>query len=743
MSQAPLPRRDGPYLRPPGINPRPDARPLPSYGSGSWSGPRDRPPPTTRGEGFPHGRLKSPLPDLGPGPTPTAGAPPHPSRHLAQNRSVSSHRASRDGPQEALRDAPRDGPRSSARDPPRDSGPRDVGPRVQGLRDGPRDSSRDIPPRDGPRDGSRDGPRDAPRDRDSSRSRDGSRGGSWGLSRPGPRDVRRDTSRGTSSSARQSGGVSGQSPVRSSGASRELIRRQQSSSHISSPSKLKPAAVRLEATASTDQKPAASVSVSEAPPPVSESAPVPELPPAPVIPAKPEPISTFSLPIAAVIQAHSVAAAVTADVSAPEQTTQVDVNTTASTGAAASVAEGSSNDKPAPSMEAAAAAAVVAVTPVEVAQPLHERPAVEEPQPKRPKPFLFGRGLASRKSAAQAELTLPETVTAADPSAPTVPVNNQQAQAQAAPANAHPVQDVAQTEEEALRLASAQIESSQQRPVHALPAVHAEPSQLEAESREAALPPLHDLLARNSPNSMVRSSYAQIAKDLQALQTHKTQLESSIKDFVQEEQECSRRAGQAQALRDAHLREQQQQQQQREKAAADEAQVAHQLGKTRAEISKLRDAITALPPVVSEVSQSEEEDASISSQDESQSDADEAVPMDVPATRQSQAAAASSNGDVGADLKAKALVQKLQAHEQANGNLAFLLNQGQSLLVSKQVGTCHINVSQVWMQHDVLCIVKPTIWALVTYCVSCLLCGMSTSSTVHHSKQAGRVFGHL
>lgn len=476
--------------------------------------------------------------------------------------------------------------------------------------------------------------------------------------------------------------------MRSSGASRELSRRHQSSSgHIGSPSKLKPAAVKTEATASTNQQPAESVSVSEAPPVAPVPASASELPPVPVLPAKPEQsISSSVQPNPILVQAPGADDAVKDRASAAAQTVQtmphsMDPHRTASDVAAAvALPQAPLHDKPASSMDAAAAAAVAAVAHADAVHPFHERPPVEEPQPKRPKPFLFGRGLASRKSAAQAELTLPETATAAELA--TSKSGSDSQHAQGTPVAAEPVQDAGHTEHEQPSSAIAQFESPQQ------PAVHAAPPQQEADSPESPLPALADLLARNSPNSMVKSSYSHIAKDLKALQTHKSQLEATIKELTHEEQECSLRVSDAQAARANQIKAQQQRQQRQDKAVADEARITAQLQHTASKIADLQADADALPLAMSDVSQSEE-DASISSQDEAETELDAGpVPMETPAgvNRQMQAAAGLENGNFVAHHKNMVLVQKLLAFEQAKKNLAYLLNNKESTLVTKQVG---------------------------------------------------------
>ena len=477
--------------------------------------------------------------------------------------------------------------------------------------------------------------------------------------------------------------------MRSSGASRELTRRQQQSSgRTSSPLRTPSAAVVLETAASRDQAPAASVSMSEALPsaPEPEAVSADELPPAPIKPTRSEPalpLASLSVPEASVIQAPTTDSAVVEDVSAAIQPTQTLLAGAAvDSGAAASLADAAVDDTPTASMETAVPAAVAAVAPADVTQTLHDRPAVEEPQPKRLKPFRFGLGLAHRRSGAQAELTLPTTASAAG--TPTPHTASDITDVQASPATVHAGQDGVETEEQEPNLGNVQFESPQQ------PDVPAAAAQQEAESPEAALPPLEDLLARNSPNSMVRSSYAQIFKDLEALQTHKTQLESSVKEYAQEEEECRQRAQAAQALRDAQLRAQQQLQHQQDHAAAEEAKTAAQLKVTTAEIAVLQAVVSAPSPVMSDVSESEEEDASISSQDDSESESDdepEPVAVDIHASRGKLLGRISpSNGEPDLDREAMALVRNLQALEQApNSNVAYLLNHEQNSLVAEQV----------------------------------------------------------
>ena len=158
---------------------------------------------------------------------------------------------------------------------------------------------------------------------------------------------------------------------------------------------------------------------------------------------------------------------------------------------------------------------------------LEASPSTDGPPPKRPK-LQFGKGLASRmSSAAQNELLLPDSATGAIES--TIP------DAASHPAQAHPGGDEARGETPAFQ--------GPQYPAGTPERARAEQLKIESDSPAAVVATLEDLLAQNSPESLSRLSWAQLHKDLQSLNTHKTRLQvcctlSSLVDFTVLQQDC-------------------------------------------------------------------------------------------------------------------------------------------------------------------------------------------------------------
>ena len=95
-------------------------------------------------------------------------------------------------------------------------------------------------------------------------------------------------------------------------------------------------------------------------------------------------------------------------------------------------------------------------------------------------------------------------------------------------------------------------------------------------------------------------------------------LQESIADLSEQEQLLKQEVQEAQAQQDAEDRRQQQLQEQRAKAVEEEEKISSKLDQTEASIAQLRSQMQHVP-VLSEVSQSEEEDLAISSSDGSDS----------------------------------------------------------------------------------------------------------------------------
>lgn len=156
--------------------------------------------------------------------------------------------------------------------------------------------------------------------------------------------------------------------------------------------------------------------------------------------------------------------------------------------------------------EASAALPVVATA----LEAVSASPGTDEPPPKRPK-LQFGKGLASRmSSAAQSDLNLLESaVSSADGAA--FDTTSQLAHAEAqAESHAKP---------------ESQPQEGPQYPAGTPERAQAEQLKVDSESPAAVLATLEDLLAQNSPESLGKLSWAQLHKDLQSLNTHKTRLQ--------------------------------------------------------------------------------------------------------------------------------------------------------------------------------------------------------------------------
>lgn len=139
---------------------------------------------------------------------------------------------------------------------------------------------------------------------------------------------------------------------------------------------------------------------------------------------------------------------------------------------------------------------------------LEASPSTDGPPPKRPK-LQFGKGLASRmSSAAQNELLVPDSATGATESI-TPDAASHAAQAQ--------LGDEARGQTPAFQ--------GPQYPAGTPERARAEQLKIESESPAAVVATLEDLLAQNSPESLSRLSWAQLHKDLQSLNTHKTRLQ--------------------------------------------------------------------------------------------------------------------------------------------------------------------------------------------------------------------------
>lgn len=471
--------------------------------------------------------------------------------------------------------------------------------------------------------------------------------------------IRKDTSKGASSSARLS--ASTQSPVRSSGASRDLPRRQHSSGRTSSSSKPRPAASpQLEATASTPLQPALAGQL-PGPPGIPNPADA-----VPAVAAQPE----TAISPERFVPVSDAPPKATVNGDAPGLTQVI-------TPGPASLAldPSSASDKPVPSAdllpftEAAVPASIADGETAGHAYDILSVSSPDEPQPKRPKPFQFGRGLASRKSAAQADLISPEPAATAVSVAPNVSDADTPAQ-MPTPQAPHAL---AQPTNLAESMSAEPAASSP--PQTAALAVPAEPPYGQLRAPTAPSPSLEDLLARNSPGSMHHSSYSQILTDMQALNTHKSQLESRVQRALQQVDACQQQVQEAQVIRDAQLR----QLQLRTQAAEGAAQLATQLSKVESELAGLESATRQPPADMPEVSQSSEEDLSISGQDESDSD-DRSVAMDAPDIE--GAMLEDIDGQPRAPSRLKAFARALQLLEAdseggpASHNIAYLLNHG-------------------------------------------------------------------
>lgn len=270
----------------------------------------------------------------------------------------------------------------------------------------------------------------------------------------------------------------------SAGASRELARRQLSGKHDSPPPKSRLSAPHLAATAAATSQPTDSGRPSlslPSPPAAPTTLPPPPKGPAPASDAQPDAALPAGPAVSAGIQpAGKTESSLAGDPPSGPETTA----------AAVPVKIGESDVASGPGTAAQTDA-----------PPAHAPPLAEEPPLKRPK-LQFGKGLASRmSSAAQSDLTLPESSA--------VPTETQQAQ----------LTPALETQ------ADAQIESQSE---HNMPGqAQAEQLKPESSSPSVAETSLEDLLAQNSPGSLHRSSWVQIHKDLQTLNNHKARLQVS------------------------------------------------------------------------------------------------------------------------------------------------------------------------------------------------------------------------
>ena len=140
---------------------------------------------------------------------------------------------------------------------------------------------------------------------------------------------------------------------------------------------------------------------------------------------------------------------------------------------------------------------------------LEASPSTEGPPPKRPK-LQFGKGLASRmSSAAQNEMLLPDSAIGATESTTPDAVSHA--------AQAQPSGDEARGQTPTFQ--------GPQYPAGTPERARAEQLKIESESPAAVVATLEDLLAQNSPESLSRLSWAQLHKDLQSLNTHKSRLQ--------------------------------------------------------------------------------------------------------------------------------------------------------------------------------------------------------------------------
>lgn len=179
-------------------------------------------------------------------------------------------------------------------------------------------------------------------------------------------------------------------------------------------------------------------------------------------------------------------------------------------------------------------------------------------------------------------------------------------------------------------------------------------------------------------------------------------LQDSISDLSEQEGVLLQEVKQAQAQQEAEDRRQQQLQEQRAKVVEEEEQIVSKLNQIEASIAQLRSDMQQVP-VLSEVSQSEEEDLAISSSDgsDSESDSDHAAAAlqngyhDAPprANHDDPRPSSSPNGMVaGANGTQPSLTQMLQQLRPDNrlrpqqlGNLVSLLVYDQLEAQAKEV----------------------------------------------------------
>ncbi|KAA6419283.1 MAG: hypothetical protein FRX49_10807, partial [Trebouxia sp. A1-2] len=509
------------------------------------------------------------------------------------------------------------------------------------------------------------------RSQKSSSARNGSKEGSTARDRR--RDVShgsRDTAqRGHSSSSRPSraaSGAIGHSPMRSSGASRELARKQ--SGRIESPPKSRLSAPQLPATALPIQ--------------AEPSTALPE-PPAALAPHFPtitaaadQPPSIKAIPL--VMHASSGSAATSSSPSMlpssadrpadaqPRHTSGLQPNS-AGPQIPSTVLPEAAMAKPAVAARVETSSAIL---PELAAAPgtLEATPSTAGPPPKRPK-LQFGKGLASRmSSAAQNELLLPDAATGTTESV-TPDAASHVAQTQ--------LGDAARGQTPAFQ--------GPQYPAGTPERARAEQLKIESESPAAVVATLEDLLAQNSPESLSRLSWAQLHKDLQSLNTHKTHLLESITEYSEQEQKLTQEVELARAEQEAGLRQHQEQQQQRAKALEEEAQITAQLAAVQADIAQLQEAAQHTL-VLSDVSQSEDPEISSSDEQDLDSEPESASPVRQQ-SGQRLAQAAHPRGHLqGSNTRVVSMTDTLQRLQATNGapavlrdNLMYLLHHEQQI----------------------------------------------------------------
>ncbi len=172
--------------------------------------------------------------------------------------------------------------------------------------------------------------------------------------------------------------------------------------------------------------------------------------------------------------------------------------------------------------------------------------------------------------------------------------------------------------------------------------------------------------------------------------------QESIREYSEQEQTLTQEVKLARAEQEAALRQQQEQQQQRAKALEEEAEITAQLAAVQADIAQLQEAAQHTL-VLSDVSQSEEEDPEISSSDEldSESEPESASPEAV--TQQNEqrlVQAAYPSGHLpGSDSRVVSMTDTLQRLQATNGapavlsdNLMYLLHHEQQIDTIIQVG---------------------------------------------------------